>query len=668
MASSPDRSDVEPAPSNGADDAAGAAPRGADRDVSEGGGDDRADVVAGLERVTSALAGAEVRSGQHRMARLVEDAIAGRRHLVVQAGTGTGKTLAYLVPALTSGSSVVVATATKALQDQLATKDLPFLADHLGVDFDWAILKGRSNYVCLQRLREVSEPGQGELELDSMAVMVKAEIVKIREWAADSETGDQAELDWTPSDTAWRSVSVGSDECPGAERCPLGDPCFAEKARRRAQAADVTVVNTHLYGLNVAADGAILPEHDVVIFDEAHVIEDVMSDTVGVAISPGRFVALAATIRRILDDPRITGSVAELSESLRHVLTDRIGERLPIPLPDSVQGPLNDARLTLADANEAILAIETQNEDAKQRKLRAQTMTGRAIQQLDVAIEGRDGSVAFVSGTRDSPRLEVAPLDVGPTLDEGVWTRRTAILTSATIPSSLASRVGLGADQVDVVDVGSPFDYEANAMLYCAIHLPNPNSPDFRAAANAELEALIRAAGGRTLALFTSYRAMDEAAEAMRERLPDLEILTQRDLPKPALVEAFASNDSTCLFATAGLFQGVDVPGSTLSLVVIDRIPFPRPDDPLLSARRDQLGRTAFAEIDIPRASMMLAQAAGRLIRNSTDTGVVAVMDPRLGTANYRWDIVKALPPMKRTRHRSEVEEFLRRITGTPDA
>ena len=626
---------------------------------------DASDVVDGLQRVTSALAGAEVRSGQHRMARLVEEAISARRHLVVQAGTGTGKTLAYLVPALTSGSSVIVATATKALQDQLATKDLPFLAEHLGVDFDWAVLKGRSNYVCLQRLREISEPGQGELELDTMAVMVKAEIVKIGEWAGDSETGDQAELDWTPSDNAWRSVSVGSDECPGAERCPLGDPCFAEKARRRAQAADVTVVNTHLYGLNVAADGAILPEHDVVVFDEAHVLEDVMSDTVGVAISPGRFVALAATIRRILDDPRLTGSVAELSESLRDVLTDRVGERLTVPLPDSVQEPLTDARLTLAEANEAIIAIETRDEDAKQRKLRAQTMTGRAIQQLDVAIEGRDGSVAFVSGTRDSPRLEVAPLDVGPTLAEGVWKRRTAILTSATIPSSLASRVGLVADEVDVVDVGSPFDYETNAMLYCALHLPNPNSPGFREAANDELEALIRAAGGRTLALFTSYRAMDEAAEAMRGRLGEFEILTQRDLPKPALVEAFATTDSTCLFATAGLFQGVDVPGRTLSLVVIDRIPFPRPDDPLLSARREQLGRTAFAEIDVPRASMMLAQAAGRLIRNATDTGVVAVMDPRLGTANYRWDIVKALPPMKRTRHRHEVEEFLRRITGT---
>lgn len=616
-----------------------------------------------LSSVTNELDRSEVREGQHRMARLVEDAIAAKRHLVVQAGTGTGKTLAYLVPALTTGASVVVATATKALQDQLATKDLPFLAEHLGIDFDWAILKGRNNYVCMQRLREVANPAQGELDVDSMAVVTKAEVQKLAAWAETSETGDQAELDWTPSDTAWRSVSVGSDECPGAERCPQGDVCFAEQARRRSQAADVTVVNTHLYGLNVASDGAILPDHDVVIFDEAHVLEDVMSDTVGVEISPGRFVALSATIRKILEDPQLVGSIAELGEGLRDALSPHVGERLATPLPDSIQEPLNDARLKLAAVNDVIVSLTTKSDDAKQRQLRAQTMTARSMQQLDIAIEGREGHVAFVSGSRDSPRLEVAPLDVGPTMDEGVWKRRTAILTSATIPSSLSSRVGLPDADVDVVDVGSPFDYESNSMLYCAIHLPNPNAPEFRAKANDELEVLIRAAGGRTLALFTSYKAMDEAAEAMRSRL-DNEILTQRDMPKPALVKAFADTESTCLFATAGLFQGVDVPGKTLSLVVIDRIPFPRPDDPLLSARRDLLGRNAFNEIDIPRASMMLAQAAGRLIRSSTDTGVVAVMDPRLGKANYRWDIVKALPPMKRTRHREEVEEFLRTITG----
>ena len=616
-----------------------------------------------LTRVTAQLPGAEDRRGQAEMAERVTDAIAAHRHLVVQAGTGTGKTLAYLIPTIESGSTVVVATATKALQDQLAMKDLPFLAEHLDVDFDFAVLKGRSNYVCLQRLREMGSPDQAQLELDTMALTTQVEIKRIAEWAGSSPTGDQAEMEWTPSDNAWRAVSVGSDECPGAERCPLGDPCFAEQARRRAAAADVIVVNTHLYGLDVASGGAILPEHDVVVFDEAHVLEDVMSDTVGIEIAPGRFTTLAGVVRRIIEDPQLIGSIAEIAESLRDAISGSVGQRLTIPLPDSVQDVLTDARLRLGSASEVLVGISTDVEDAKQRKFRAQTLLGRAIEQLDVAIEGRQGYVAFVSGSPDSPRLELAPLDVGPALAEGVWSRRTAVLTSATIPSSLPARVGMPADSVDVADVGSPFDYDANSMLYCAMHMPNPNSEAFRPAVHDELEALINSAGGRTLALFTSWRSMDEAAEALRARVR-FPILTQRDLPKPALVKAFAESAETCLFATAGLFQGVDVPGSTLSLVVIDRIPFPRPDDPLLSARREQLGSRAFAEIDIPRASMMLAQACGRLIRNATDRGVVAVMDPRLGTARYRWDIVKALPPMKRTRHRADVETFLREITA----
>jgi len=622
-----------------------------------------------LEHVTSALERAEHRSGQIEMARLVGAAADEHHHLVVQAGTGTGKTLAYLVPLLVSGSRTVVATATKALQDQLATKDLPFLDatldGHLAHGFDWAVLKGRSNYVCLQRLREMADPGQGQLELDGMAVSTQAEIKRLAEWAGSSSTGDAAELDWAPSDNAWRSVSVGSDECPGADRCPLGEPCFAEQARRRAAVADVVVVNTHLYGLHVASGGAILPEHDVVVFDEAHVLEDVMSDTVGAEIAPGRFTALAAIVRRFLDDPQLVGGIAEIADSLRGVLTDRVGERLPSPLPDEVQEVLTDARLRLGDVNDVLAAIETSVEDAKQRRLRARTMTGRVIDQLDVAIEGREGYVSFVTGSPDAPRLEVAPLDVGPAMQEAVWSQRTAILTSATIPASLAQRVGMTADDVVVADVGSPFDYPTNALLYCAMHLPNPNSSGFRSAVHDELAALIAAAGGRTLALFTSWRSMDEAAEALRERL-DVPIITQRDLPKPALVKAFTDDDATCLFATAGLFQGVDVPGQSLSLVAIDRIPFPRPDDPLLSARREQLGARAFAEIDLPRAATMLAQACGRLIRSTTDRGVVAVMDPRLGTANYRWDIVKALPPMARTRHRRDAEEFLRNL-ATPD-
>jgi ATP-dependent DNA helicase DinG len=621
-------------------------------------------VVETLDVVTGALDGAEDRPGQREMAERVARAVETGRHAIVQAGTGTGKTLAYLVPLVLSGRRVVVATATKALQDQLATKDLPFLGEHLPAPFEWAVLKGRSNYLCLQRLREVNESADGQLELEGMASTTKAEVKRLARWAGESPTGDQAELDWAPSDNAWRSVSVGSDECPGADRCPLGQQCFAELARRRAAVADVVVVNTYLYGLHVASGGVILPEHDIVVFDEAHGLEDIMSDTVGVTVAPSRFVALAGVVRRILDDPAFIASITELAELLGDAIGPLAGQRLSAPLPDVVREFLGEARGRLGRIGEALAAIETQVEDAKQRKLRAQTMNGRLIEQLDTALAERDGYVDFVSGSPEWPRLEIAPLDVGPALREGVWDTRTAILTSATIPMSLADRVGLPFDLTDIADVGSPFDYDANSMLYCARHLPDPRSPEFRPAVHEELAALITAAGGRTLALFTSWRAMDEAAAAVRATVP-YTILTQRDMPKPALVRAFAADDATCLFATVGLFQGVDVPGSTLSLVVIDRIPFPRPDDPLLSARRELLGSAAFAQIDVPRAAMLLAQACGRLIRTATDRGVVAVLDPRLATARYRWDIVRALPPMRRTRHRAEAEQFLRELVPT---
>ncbi len=620
-------------------------------------------VRAALGRVTHALPTSEDRPGQLQMAEAVATAIERKRHLIVAAGTGTGKTLGYLVPALLTHQRVVVATATKALQDQLAGKDLPFLEEHLGTPFEWAVLKGRSNYVCLQRLRELSQAGEGQLELEEMAGTTKVEIKRLAAWAATTRTGDLADLDWSPSDSATRAVTVGSDECPGATRCPLGQPCFAEGARARAQAADVIVVNMHLYGLDVGAGGVILPEHDVVIVDEAHQLEDIMSDTVGVQLAPGRFATVAGTVRRILDDPQIVGGIAESAQLLRDVLGPHAGERLTHPLPDTVQGALVTARNRLDQALSALRKVDTEVEDAKQRRLRAQQMATRTIEAIDVAVGQHEGYVAFVSGSRDTPRLEIAPLDVGPVLSDGVWDRRTAILTSATIPSSLASRVGLPSGQVDQIDVGSPFDYEHHGLLYCALHLPDPRSPQRAAATHDEIAALITAAGGRTLALFTSWKAMDEAAAAVRLKVTQ-PIITQRDLPKNALVKAFSEDEETCLFATAGFFQGVDIPGRTLSLVIVDRIPFPRPDDPLLSARRDLLGAAAFGEIDIPRASMLLAQATGRLIRTATDRGVVAVLDPRLGKANYRWDIVKALPPMKRTRHRSEAESFLREITG----
>ena len=617
-----------------------------------------------LDTVTAALPHAEDRPGQRAMAQHVATAVTSGKHLVVQAGTGTGKTLAYLVPAIVSGKRTIVVTATKALQDQLASKDLPFIAEQLaatGTDVDFAVLKGRSNYLCLQRLREFADPAQTALELDDVSAVTKLEVKKLAEWAVVTETGDQAELDWSPGDASWRAVSVGSDECPGADRCPMGQECFAEQARRRSQVAAVVVVNTHLYGLHVGSGGAILPEHDVVVFDEAHVLEDIMSDTVGVQITPGRFVTVSATVRRFLDDPQLVGSIADLASIIRDALSPFANQRLPTPLPPPIVDALRDAQVKLTRVGEAVQKIDTALEDAQQRKLRAQRMITRAAESVEAALAAGDGTVPFVSGSRDNPRLEIAPLDVGPTLATGVWAEHTAILTSATIPASLSRRVGLDPTTTTDVDVGSPFDYEAQSILYCAMHLPVPKSPAFRPAVAEELIELINAAGGRTLALFTSWAAMDDAVDVVRDAV-EVPILTQRDLPKPALIKKFAESNETCLFATTGLFQGVDVPGETLSLVVIDKLPFPRPDDPLLSARREQLGPTAFSEIDVPRAATLLAQASGRLIRTATDRGVVAVLDARLGSARYRWDIITALPPMKRTKNIDEVTEFLRSI------
>ena len=625
-------------------------------------------VLAALDNVTAAIPNAEHRQGQREMASLVNASIRRGASAVIRAGTGTGKTLAYLIPSIVSGNSTVVVTATKALQDQLAHKDLPFLELHLdtpsGAPFRWAVLKGRSNYLCRQRVAEIGglpSADRVQLSLEGIDDEGRAEVERLATWADSTISGDLTELDWSPSESTIRAVTVSSDECPGAAQCPQGESCFAEFARFNAASADVVVVNAHLYGLNIAADGALLGDHDVVIFDEAHVLEDVMSDTVGVELSAGRLARVATAVRRIVVDPDLDADLSSQADDLTALLEPYAGERILPPLPAAMTELLSNVRSSQNRALTLVSELSIDDVDAQQRRLRAQVTLTRAIDTLDRFLSPSTADVIFVSGAPGSRRLELAPLDVGPTLADGVWSQRTAILTSATVPMNLADRIGLKG--ADFVDVGSPFDYESNSLLYCAMHLPQPNDPAFRTAMHDDLEQLISAAEGKTLALFTSWSAMDEAADAMRERLP-FRILTQRDLPKPALIREFTTDEDSCLFATAGLFQGIDVPGRALSLVVIDRIPFPRPDDPLLGARRELIGQRAFMEIDLPRAATMLAQASGRLIRSDNDRGVVAVMDRRLGTARYRWDIISALPPMRRTRERAEAEALLRTIAN----
>jgi ATP-dependent DNA helicase DinG len=602
-----------------------------------------------LQRVVDALGAGEDRAGQREMAEAVAAAVEEGRHLVVQAGTGTGKSLAYLVPAILSGKRVVVATATKALQDQLATKDLPFLAKHLGVPFEFAVLKGRSNYLCRQRAREVTG-GDDQLELDDDVGELGREVARLVEWGRVSASGDRADLDFEPRPRAWATVSVGAVDCPGAARCPAGDDCFAEAARHRAEAAHVVVVNTHLYGAHLASEGHVLPDHDVVVFDEAHELEDVVAASLGLELGAIRFRALARTAAGLAD----TTGLDELAGRLQNALTPWHGRRLPPGLGDDVGAVVVAARQRMDTLLTALR--DTPKEDPK--RARALQAAGHLAGDLSFALEPREGWVAWVDGPPHAPVLRLAPVDVGDLLAQRLWGEVTAVLTSATIPPALGARVGLPADAHTELDVGSPFPYREHALLYCAAHLPDPRSPQHQAAAHAELEALLQLAGGRTLALFTSWRAMQAAAEALDGRVP-WTVLTQADLPKPALVEAFASDEHACLFATMGFWQGIDVPGPALSQVVVDRIPFPRPDEPLFQARRDRAGAAAFRTVDLPRAATLLAQGAGRLIRSATDRGVVAVLDPRLAKAGYRWDLVRALPPMRRTKDRAEVEAFL---------
>ncbi|MEY3797613.1 MAG: hypothetical protein RLZZ170_1627 [Actinomycetota bacterium] len=628
-----------------------------------------------LEIATSALPHSESRPGQKEMAHAVEEALHEGKHLIVQAGTGTGKTIAYLVPAIVAGKRTVVTTATKALQDQLAHKDLPFLVQHLSEyvnrDITFAVLKGRSNYVCRQRLAELNGETEKKnrkadsptlLEVDEMSQSVRREIDLISEWTKTTKSGDMADISWSPSDRALRAVSVGSDECPGARRCPVGGTCFSELARFKASEADIVVVNTHLYGLHVASGGQLLPEHEVLIVDEAHGLEDIMSDTVGVSIHAGNFNFFAGVVKRIIADPKVISDIVNIGTMLDEVLSPIHNQRISAPLPLEVTAVLAEGRRIVARILDILRTIETKDDDSNQRKLRAQTLATRLADTVDVALKTDDTYVPYVSGTVDHPKLDIAPLDVGPVLDAGVWQKTTAILTSATVPSKMADRIGLPVSKTQLCNVESPFDYQSNAVLYCSKHLPNPNSPEFTKLMHEELFHLISAAGGRTLALFTSYRALDAAVDAMRKRLPNT-ILSQREYQKNQLVKLFSEDESSCLFATSGFFQGIDIPGRTLSLVTLDRIPFPRPDDPLLSARRDAIGDRAFREIDLPRAATLLAQATGRLIRNATDRGVVAVFDPRLGNAGYRRDILGSMPPMRKSVDRQEVEEFLQLIT-----
>ena len=661
-------------------------------------------IAQALARAAEGLPNREDRPQQLAMAEAVGEAIEGHRHLVVQAGTGTGKSLAYLVPALALGARVVVSTATKALQDQLAGRDLPQLSRSLGVRFTFAVLKGRSNYVCLQRVAELTggetrgeqmQLGDGGLPPQAGLGALGREVFRLAAWASGNKnatwdkkvagdkkategrkatggkkdstgpliSGDRAELAWEPSEAAWAQVSTGWRECPGAAQCPSGGECFAEAARRRAGEADVVVVNTHLYATSLSIKEAeLLPPHDLVVFDEAHELEDIVSAAFGFDLSQARLIALARSARALVADVSVASALEDGATLLGGALRPHRDLALVRPIDDDVAEALGLVRERASRLLEELRKAGRASDGAPEpRRLRAQKAVSHLIDDVSEILELPDSDIAWVEGPEHAPVLRVAPIDVGGALTERLWKGEgapTAVLASATIPPHLGERLGLSPGSYDEIDVGSPFSYEDQALLYCPVHLPDPRAANFEAAMHDELVALIEASQGRALALFTSWRAMQAAAEVVRGRTR-WKIFTQSDLPKPKLVAEFTSDEHSCLFATMGFWQGVDVPGSSLSLVTIDRIPFPRPDDPLLRARRAALGARAFELIDVPRAATLLAQGVGRLVRSREDRGVVAVLDRRLGKAPYRWQLVHALPPMRRTRSRAEVEAFL---------
>lgn len=613
-----------------------------------------------LAQVTAGLpGGGERRGGQVEMTATVADALASNGHVVVQAGTGTGKSLAYLVPIAVSGQKVVVATATKALQDQLAGKDLPFLSSRLETPIDFAVLKGRSNYLCLQRLNEAeSDPGlslggdDGSLDDETRE--------KLRVFADKSETGDRSELA-DIADRVWQQVSVSRQECPGANRCPEGENCFAERAWRRAAAADVLIVNLYLYAIDVAVQG-ILPEHDTVIIDEAHQLEDIVANAAGRYLSPARLVTAASATKAVVADSEAPKKVDEAAATLRNRLEPLTGSRLPEGPPDELGRTLDLVSGRVADLLNALRAVPSDAPtDVLNRTIRARQSISSLLDDISYLRWATDDEVMWVDGPTHNPSLRSTPLAIDKILAENLWSQRGAVLTSATMPANATSQFGLPQSTIEV-DVGSPFDYEANALLYCAADLPDPRNQGHRESQLQEIESLVSAAGGRTLALFTSWGAMHQAAAHIASRVP-WTVLQQGEGSKAQLLKRFIENEETCLFATMSFWQGIDAVGSTCNLVIIDRLPFPRPDDPLLQARRERAGTDAFRVVDLPRAAIMLAQGAGRLIRSATDCGVVAVLDPRLATSrSYRWALLGALPPMRRTKDRDEAERLLREL------
>lgn len=637
-----------------------------------------------LDQAVAALGGAR-RDGQHAMAQAVTKALESDRHLAVQAGTGTGKSLAYLVPAIrhahNTGSTIIVSTATIALQRQLVERDLPRLVDALEPIMErkptFAIMKGRNNYVCLNKVAQAGfEPDETLLEDEEVSWTGK-HVKRLFEWADETETGDRDDLSPGVPDLAWRQVSVTSRECLGASRCPQGEDCFAELAKQKAAQVDIVVTNHALLAIDAAAETDILPEHDVVIVDEAHEL-DARITSVSTAEINARAIKMAANRAKSLGAEGKDVRLGELADDFAVFIgTYESGRWVDMDEPsknqlDGLATAIIDCKTAVSRPSEGEAANDPEKFAERQNLTNhlsemAETIH-RILEVFDTDDAAEQDDVVWV----DDTSLAVAPLSVADLLRDNLFGENTVVLTSATLALGgrfdvMAAQWGMPKGTWDSMDAGTPFNPAKSGILYVASHLPAPGRDGLADETLAEMKDLIMAAGGRTLGLFSSRRAAEQAAEKLRMQVP-FEIFVQGQDTTGALVEKFSKHENSCLFGTLTLWQGVDVPGPACSLVLIDRIPFPRPDQPLLQARTDAAnaaGRSGFMEVSATHAALLMAQGAGRLLRATTDRGVVAVLDNRLETKRYGSFLKNSMPRFWTTTDPKVVRGALKRLVAS---
>jgi ATP-dependent DNA helicase DinG len=660
-----------------------------------------------IDKVRSALNAAvfaiegSPREGQIEMAEAVANALSDRHHLLVQAGTGTGKSLAYLVPALVHGKRVLVATATLALQRQLVERDLPRVKDalekELGRSISFAVYKGVGNYLCLQKMN--ADDGTADSELLVEISGLEKDARRLREWA--QKPGISGDRDDAPDvdRRVWLANSTSGRECVGADECRFGSECFAVNAKAKAQTADIVVTNHTLLAIEIVDSHPILPERDAIILDEAHEFMDRTTQAVTEELTSGRIARAANMVRRHMPG-KLAETFVKASDGFAEAMDDygqeyrsRIDEQRKLDqLPDVLAAPVRKIK----DAAEAVIAaINADSEIVDPDSLADRARVKGAVNEIKTTAQKLmrmgEGQVLWYEPTFST--LYLAPLAVSHVLRENLFTQTPVIATSATLTvgksfDSIARSLGIlptttsedeskedsdwqvDPSNVQMLDVGSPFDFANQGMLYLPKQLPEPGRDGPSKEALVELGELIDAAGGRTLALFSSWRGVEMADEHLRRVLAELpiSIITQRRGDSVgSLVDRFAADPTSILLGTMSLWQGVDVPGPSCTLVAIDRIPFPRPDDPVMSARAaeaDAAGGSGFMQVSLPRAALLLAQGTGRLIRSIDDRGVVAILDSRIVNKRYGSILLNSMPPLWRTSDGAIVRDSLKRLNS----